>query len=270
MWEKIKESANYLNNRINTPIDVAIILGSGLDSLQNIVDNKKVFTYDEIPNFPKTTVKGHIGKLIFGNLERKNVLLMSGRFHYYEGYSMQEITFPIRIFYQLGIKNLIVSNASGGVNPKFKVGDIMLIRDHINLFPEHPLRGKNIDKFGPRFVDMSKPYDLDFLSIAMKVAQQANINLHLGVYVGFQGPTFETPSEYGMARIIGGDAVGMSTIPEIIVARHHEIRCFAISIISDLGGAEIAFSVSHEDVLKASNQAIYKVIPIVRGLVSEL
>lgn len=271
MWKKSKLSANYLNTYIkDETIDVAIILGSGLENLKDKIQIKKIFSYEKIPNFPKTTVQGHSGKLIFGILAGKNVLLMSGRFHYYEGYSMQQVTFPIRVFYQLGIKNLIVSNASGGVNPKFKIGDIMLIKDHINMFPEHPLRGKNIDKFGPRFVDMSKPYDIDFLSTALQIAKKNNINIHVGVYVGFQGPTFETPSEYGMARILGGDAVGMSTIPEIIVARHQEMRCFAISVISDLGGSNLSSAISHEDVLIVSQESIFKVIPIIVGLVAKL
>lgn len=270
MWEKTKEPANYLKNQIKKPIDVAIILGSGLGPLQNEIKIEKIFLYEEIPNFKKTTVKGHQGKLIFGSLKGKNVLLMSGRFHYYEGYSMEEVTFPIRVFYHLNIKNLIVSNASGGVNPKFKVGDIMLIKDHINLFPEHPLRGKNIDKFGPRFVDMSEVYDINFLSIAIKIAKKEKINLHEGVYVGLQGPTFETSSEYEMVKILGGDAVGMSTVPEIIVAKHQGMRCFAISIISNLGGKNIAVSVSHEEVLKASKLAISKIIPIIRELVTKL
>ena len=194
---------------------------------------------------------------------------MNGRFHYYEGHDMQTVVFPIRVFHLLGIKNLIVSNASGGVNKDFQVADVMLIKDHINMMPEHPLRGKNLDEFGPRFVDMSEPYNLKMLEIAEKIASENNIDIKKGVYVSLQGPTFETPSEYGLVRAIGGDAVGMSTVPEVIVAKHQGMNCFGISIITDLGGPEIAFNVSHEEVLQAANKAIPKVITIVKGLVKE-
>ena len=194
---------------------------------------------------------------------------MNGRFHYYEGHDMQTVVFPIRVFHLLGIKNLIVSNASGGVNKDFQVADVMLIKDHINMMPEHPLRGKNLDEFGPRFVDMSEPYNLKMLEIAEKIASENNIDIKKGVYVSLQGPTFETPSEYGLVRAIGGDAVGMSTVPEVIVAKHQGMNCFGISIITDLGGPEIAFNVSHEEVLQAANKAMPKVITIVKGLVRE-
>mgnify|MGYP000883201182 FL=1 len=194
---------------------------------------------------------------------------MNGRFHYYEGHDMQTVVFPIRVFHLLGIKNLIVSNASGGVNKDFQVADVMLIKDHINMMPEHPLRGKNLDEFGPRFVDMSEPYNLKMLEIAEKIASENNIDIKKGVYVSLQGPTFETPSEYGLVRAIGGDAVGMSTVPEVIVAKHQGMNCFGISIITDLGGPEIAFNVSHEEVLQAANKAMPKVITIVKGLVKE-
>lgn len=193
--------------------------------------------------------------------------MMSGRFHYYEGHSIETVTFPFRVFHLLGIKNLIVSNASGGVNPNFKVADVMLINDHINMMPEHPLRGKNIDELGPRFVDMSEPYNKKMLSIAEEVAKENNITVHQGVYVALQGPTFETPAEYGLIRAIGGDAVGMSTVPEVIVAKHQGMDVFGISIITDLGGPEIAFNVSHEEVLEAANKAMPNVIKIVKGLV---
>ncbi len=194
---------------------------------------------------------------------------MNGRFHYYEGHDMQTVVFPIRVFHLLGIKNLIVSNASGGVNKDFQVADVMLIKDHINMMPEHPLRGKNLDEFGPRFVDMSETYNLKMLEIAEKIASENNIDIKKGVYVSLQGPTFETPSEYGLVRAIGGDAVGMSTVPEVIVAKHQGMNCFGISIITDLGGPEIAFNVSHEEVLQAANKAMPKVITIVKGLVKE-
>lgn len=267
MLEKIKETADFIQNIIKETPDFAIVLGSGLSALKDEVEATHILKYPEIPNFPQTTVVGHGGKLIYGTLEGKKILLMSGRFHYYEGHDIHTVTFPVRVFHLLGIKNLIVSNASGGVNPAFKVADIMLINDHINMMPEHPLRGKNLDEFGPRFVDMSEPYQREMLEIAEKVAQEENINIHKGVYLALQGPTFETPAEYGMVRAVGADAVGMSTVPEVIVAKHQGMHCFGISIITDLGGPEIAFTVSHEEVLAAADKAMPNVIKIVKGLV---
>lgn len=267
MLEKIKETADFIKNIIKETPDFAIVLGSGLGALKDEIKPIIVLEYSEIPNFPQTTVVGHGGKLIYGTLEDKKVLMMSGRFHYYEGHDIKTVVFPFRVFHLLGIKNLIVSNASGGVNKNFNVADIMLIKDHINMMPEHPLRGKNIDEFGPRFVDMSEPYNKTMLQVAEKVASENNIKIHKGVYVALQGPTFETPTEYGMIRAIGGDAVGMSTVPEVIVAKHQGMNCFGISIITDVGGPEIAFTVSHEEVLHAADKAMPNVIKIVKGLV---
>ncbi|MDY3337743.1 purine-nucleoside phosphorylase [Riemerella anatipestifer] len=267
MLEKFKETAAFIKNIIGDTPDFAIVLGSGLGKLKDEVEAIHTLDYADIPNFPQTTVVGHGGSLIYGTLEGKKVLMMSGRFHYYEGHSIETVTFPFRVFHLLGIKNLIVSNASGGVNPNFKVADVMLINDHINMMPEHPLRGKNIDELGPRFVDMSEPYNKKMLSIAEEVAKENNITVHQGVYVALQGPTFETPAEYGLIRAIGGDAVGMSTVPEVIVAKHQGMDVFGISIITDLGGPEIAFNVSHEEVLEAANKAMPNVIKIVKGLV---
>ncbi|WP_018675715.1 purine-nucleoside phosphorylase [Riemerella columbina] len=267
MLEQFKQTAEFIKNIIGDTPDFAIVLGSGLGQLKDEVEAIHTLDYKDIPNFPQTTVAGHGGKLIYGMLEGKKVLMMSGRFHYYEGYSMETVTFPFRVFHLMGIKNLIVSNASGGVNPNFKVADVMLIEDHINMMPEHPLRGKNLDELGPRFVDMSEPYNRHMLSLAEEVAKENDIKVHRGVYVGLQGPTFETPAEYGMVRAIGGDAVGMSTVPEVIVAKHQGMDVFGISIITDMGGPEIAFNVSHEEVLAAANKAMPNVIKIVKGLV---
>ncbi|WP_312324204.1 purine-nucleoside phosphorylase [Soonwooa sp.] len=267
MLEKIKETAAFIKNIIQDTPDFAIVLGSGLGKLQDEVQPIHTIEYEDIPNFPQVTVVGHGGKLIYGILEGKKVLMMSGRFHYYEGYPMETVTFPFKVFHLLGIQNLLLSNASGGVNPNFQVGDIMLVKDHINMMPEHPLRGKNIDELGPRFVDMSEAYNKKMLQTAHDVAKENNIKIHEGVYVGLQGPTFETPSEYGLVRFIGGDAVGMSTVPEVIVAKHMGMDVFCISIITDLGGPEIAFAVSHEEVLNAANKAMPDVIKIVKGLV---
>ena len=267
MLANVKQTAEFIKNTIQDTPDFAIVLGSGLGALKNEVEPIQTLDYKDIPNFPQTTVAGHGGKLIYGMLEGKKVLMMSGRFHYYEGYDMDTVVFPFRVFHLLGIKNLIVSNASGGVNPNFEVADIMLINDHINMMPEHPLRGKNWDDFGPRFVDMSEPYNREMIAIAEKVAADAEIKIHQGCYVSLQGPTFETPAEYGMIRAIGGDAVGMSTVPEVIVAKHQGMNVFGISIITDLGGPEIAFSVSHEEVLQAANKAMPNVIKVVKGVV---
>lgn len=267
MYETIKQTTDYIKNKIHqaTP-DFAIILGSGLGKLTQEVSIEVEIPYSEIPNFPQTTVAGHKGRLLYGTIEDKKVLMMAGRFHYYEGYDMKEVTFPVRIFKGLGIENLIVSNASGGVNPEFSVGDVMVIRDHINLFPENPLRGKNLSQFGPRFPEMSAAYDKEFIAIFEEIAKENQLKIHQGVYLGLTGPTFETPSEYGMIRILGGDAVGMSTVPEVIVARHQGMRVAAVSVITDLGGPEIAIPVSHEEVLNAANTAMPNVISLVKGL----
>ncbi|MDO5510919.1 MAG: purine-nucleoside phosphorylase [Weeksellaceae bacterium] len=271
MYNKIEEAGKFLRDKIgDVSLDFAIILGSGLGKLQHEIEAEHSIAYEEIPHFPKTTVAGHTGRLIVGQLEGKKVMLMSGRFHYYEGYNMQEVTFPVRVFHYLQIPNLIVSNASGGVHRSFKVGDVMVITDHINFFPEHPLRGANDDKLGPRFPDMSVAYDKEFIQIMNQVAKDQKIRLQHGVYFGLQGPTFETPAEYGMVRTLGADAVGMSTVPEVIVARHQGMRVAAISVITDLGGPEIAFPVSHEEVLNAAKVAMPNVIKIVRGLVQKV
>lgn len=267
MLEKIKQTADFIKSIIKEKPDFAIVLGSGLGKLQNEVEAIHTLEYSEIPNFPQTTVVGHGGKLIYGILEGKKVLMMSGRFHYYEGYSMETVVFPIRVFYLLGIKNLILSNASGGINSTYSIADIAIIKDHINMMPEHPLRGKNIDSFGPRFVDMSEPYNRKMIEVAEKVASENNIKIHQGVYLALQGPTFETPAEYGMIKAIGGDMVGMSTVPEVIVAKHMGMDVFGISVITDLGGPDIAHSVSHEEVLNAANKAMPNVIAVVKGLV---
>ncbi len=261
---KIQKTANYLKKATNDfQPDLGIILGSGLGSLADDIDKKFVIPYQEIPYFPISTVEGHKSNLIFGYLGGRSVVAMQGRFHFYEGYSMKEVTFPVRVMKFLGIKALIVSNASGGVNPGFKVGDIMVIRDHINLFPEHPLRGKNYDELGPRFPEMGEAYSKKFRELIHQVAEELGLKLQEGVYVGMQGPTFETPAEYGMIRYLGGDAVGMSTVPEVIVARHMDIPVLALSVITDLGGPDIKYQVSHEEVLNAASKAE----PIVRKLV---
>ena len=254
---------------MTTAPETAIFLGTGLGSLVNEITDKYEIEYKDIPNFPLSTVEGHSGKLIFGKLGNKEIMAMQGRFHYYEGYSMKEVTFPVRVMRELGIKTLFVSNAAGGMNPDFKVGDIMIITDHINLFPEHPLRGKNHEELGTRFPDMSEAYSPRLIAKANEIAERCGIKVQHGVYVGTSGPTFETPAEYRYFRRIGGDAVGMSTVPEVIVARHGEMEVFAISVITDLGGEGIVEKCSHEDVQKAANAAQPLMTRIMQELVTE-
>ncbi len=267
MLEKITQAVEYIKPFLTAAPEYAIVLGSGLGKLQDEVQDKVIIDYQDIPHFPKATVAGHKGRLIFGKIEGKPVLMMAGRFHYYEGYSMQEVTFPMRVFKGLGIEKLLLSNASGGVNPNYEVGDAVVIKDHINMMPEHPLRGKNIDELGPRFVDMSEAYDNKMREFVINFGKENNIEVKEGIYMGLQGPTFETPSEYGMVRKLGADCVGMSTVPEVIVAKHQGMRVFCISVITDLGGPEIAIPVSHEEVLNAANKAMPKVITLVKGLI---
>jgi purine-nucleoside phosphorylase len=223
--------------------------------------------YNEIPNFPVSTVQGHKGALVFGTIGEKKVIAMQGRFHYYEGYSMQEVTFPVRVMKFIGVSKLIVSNAAGGVNPAYSVGSIVLLKDHVNMMPEHPLRGKNDERFGPRFVNMNEPYSLKMIAAAKEVAEAANIEVFEGVYMALQGPTFETLHEYKMVKNIGADCVGMSTVPEVIVARHMDLESFGISVITDLGSEEHLESISHEEVLKAANAAEPKVRQLIKELI---
>ena len=254
--EKIKETAEFLRQRVGGDMPkTAIILGSGLGDLAKQIEIDVAIPYGEIPNFPVSTVEGHQGRLIFGKLGKKYIMAMQGRFHFYEGYSMKKSTFPVRVMKELGVKTLFVSNAAGGMNPEFKVGDLMIITDHINLFPEHPLRGKNYNELGPRFPAMNEAYSRRLIEKAREIAKANNIRLVEGVYVGTQGPTFETPSEYRMFYRIGGDAVGMSTVPEVIVARHGDMEVFGMSVITDLGGEGIFVEVSHEEVQEAAAKA---------------
>ena len=241
-------------------------MGTGLGQLASEITDKLEFPYSEIPNFPVSTVEGHSGKLIFGKLGGVDILAMQGRFHYYEGYTMKEVTFPVRVMYELGINTLFVSNAAGGMNPAFRIGDLMVITDHINFFPEHPLRGKNFPT-GPRFPDMHETYDHKLINLATKIAKEKGIRLVYGVYVGTQGPTFETPAEYKMYRTLGGDTVGMSTVPEVIVAHHCGIRTFGISVVTDLGGFESPVEVSHEEVQEAADKAQPMMTEIMREMI---
>lgn len=266
MYEKIQQTAVWLKSKMTTNPKTAIILGSGLGQLASEISDKIEIPYSDIPNFPVSTVEGHAGTLILGKLGGIDILAMNGRFHFYEGYSMKEVTFPERVMHELGIETLFVSNASGGMNPNFHIGDLMVIDDHINFFPEHPLRGKNFPT-GPRFPDMHEAYDKQLRCEADEIAREKGIELKHGVYVGVQGPTFETPAEYRMYRALGGDAVGMSTVPEVIVARHSGIRVFGISIITDLGGFDVPVQVSHEEVQMAANAAQPMMTEIMREMI---
>ena len=266
MYEKIQETASWLKQRMTTSPKTAIILGTGLGQLVSEITDKYEFPYNEIPNFPVSTVEGHAGKLIFGKLGGKDIMAMEGRFHFYEGYDMKEVTFPERVMYELGIETLFVSNASGGMNPNFVIGDLMIIDDHINFFPEHPLRGKNFPT-GPRFPDMHEAYDKQLRDLADQIAKEKGIRVVHGVYVGVSGPTFETPAEYKMYHRLGGDAVGMSTVPEVIVARHCGIKVFGMSIITDLGLEDQPVEVSHEEVQVAANKAQPLMTEIMREII---
>lgn len=255
MWEKVQETVDFLKEKGFLNADFGIVLGSGLGGLVESIYVEKKLSYSEIPNFPTSTVEGHSGNLIYGTLSDKKVIAMQGRFHYYEGWSIEEVVFPIRTLNFLGIENLILSNASGGVNPNFKVGDIMIIKDHINMMPVHPLRGPNDKRFGPRFVDMHEPYNFDMITNLKQVASEQNISLKEGVYLGLQGPTFETPAEYKMVKLMGADAVGMSTVSEVIVAKHLGMTVLGLSIITDLGIEGQVEAVSHEEVQDVAQKA---------------
>ncbi len=270
MLQKIQETADYLKTKIPGSPKVGIILGTGLGNLVTQITEQTQIPYETIPNFPVSTVEGHSGRLIYGKLGGKEVLAMQGRFHYYEGYDMKEVTFPVRVMKALGIEFLLVSNASGGMHPDFEIGDLMIITDHINLFPEHPLRGKNFNELGTRFPDMSEAYSKDLIVKAKAIAARNNIKVVEGVYVGTTGPTFETPSEYVYFRIIGGDTVGMSTVPEVIVANHAGMKVFGMSIITDLGVPGKIVEVTHEEVQEIGNKVQPLMTKIMQDLVSEI
>ncbi len=270
MLQQIQETKDFLESKINTKPLAGIVLGTGLGNLSTEIQVEVAIPYSEIPHFPVSTVEGHSGKLLFGKLNGIPVVAMQGRFHYYEGYSLKECTFPIRVMHALGIKNLFLSNASGGVNPNFEIGDIMLITDHINLLPDNPLRGKNINELGPRFPDMSEPYSNKLNNLARTIAKDNNIKLQEGIYAVLSGPTFETPAEYRMMRIIGADTVGMSTVPEVIVANHMGLPCMALSIITDLGVDGKIVEISHEEVQEVAKAAEPKMTLIIKGLLSKV
>ncbi len=267
MLQRIQRIADHLKKTTGFAPETGIILGTGLSGLGKEIEVKHAIAYKDIPEFPVSTVEGHPGKLLFGYLGGKPVVAMQGRFHFYEGWDMGDVVLPVRVFKFLGIKRLFVSNACGGVNPAFETGDLMILNDHINLFP-NPLIGKNIDELGPRFPDMSEPYDHGFIARAKDIAAKNNIPVQVGCYVGLTGPTLETPAEYRYVRNIGGDAVGMSTVPEVIAARHMGIPCFAMSVITDMGVEGRIEKTTHEMVQRVAEKAEPKLTLIMRELIA--
>jgi len=255
VWDQLQETVHWLKNRFTEQPRIGVVLGSGLGNFTAGLDIIDEVAYTEIPHFPVSTVEGHSGKLILARLGGKIVLAMAGRFHFYEGYSTEQVTYPIRVMKLLGIEVLLLSNAAGGCNPDFKVGDLMIIRDHISFATVNPLLGKNIDQLGPRFPDMSEPYKKSLIEKARKLAKAEGIELKEGVYFGVTGPTFETRAEYKLINILGGDAVGMSTVQEVIVANHMQLPVFAMSVITDIGIREEENTITHEEVLAAAKEA---------------
>lgn len=266
----IQIASDYILKRSKYKPEIGLILGSGLGALANLIENPEYYTYDELPNFPTSTVEGHEGRLVIGTLQGKTVVAMQGRFHYYEGYKMEEVTFPIRVMKLLGVKTLIVTNAAGAVNTSFKPGDLMIITDHINLSGNNPLIGKNLDLFGPRFPDMSNAYNKELRKIAKNVANSINIDIKEGVYAMMSGPTYETPAEIKMIRILGGDAVGMSTVPEVIVANHCGIKVVGISCLTNMAAGILEQPLNHEEVIETSNKVKNNFITLMKTLIKEI
>jgi len=269
MLEKINETTEFLRDKGVINPDAGIILGTGLGGLTAKIRNRIEIDYKDIPYFPVSTVEGHAGKLIFGEFGNKKIVAMKGRFHYYEGYGPEQVALPVRVLKYLGIKCLFLSNAAGGVNPSFQIGDIMIITDHINLLP-NPLMGPNDDRIGPRFPDMGEAYDKNLVNKALLIAHENNIRIHKGIYLSTSGPTFETPAEYRYFRIIGADAVGMSTVPEVIIARHMNLPCFAVSIITDLGVEGKIEYTTHESVQSAAEKTEARMTIIMTEMISSL
>ncbi len=268
--DKINKAKKYIKNIYSTEIDVAIILGSGLSSIVNDIKDKIVIKYSDIPGFPVSTVVGHAGELIIGNLNKKKVLVLNGRFHYYEGHNMEAVTFPVRVIKSLGINKLIVSNAAGGMNKDFKAGDLMVIKDQINLTGDNPLIGKNVDKLGPRFPDMSECYNKDLIKLAKEKANELHVKVQDGVYVAVSGPNYETKAELNMLINIGADAVGMSTVPEVIVANHMGMKVLGISCITDMAIPDQLEPLDHEKVIEVANKSMIKFVSLIKEVVKDI
>ncbi|MEY4811506.1 MAG: hypothetical protein RLZZ462_379 [Bacteroidota bacterium] len=270
LMQQLEATAGFIQSKITTKANTAIILGSGLGNLSSVIEADFSIPYSEIPNFPVSTVEGHKGRLILGTLNGKKVWVMEGRFHFYEGYTAEQVVFPIRVLKLLGVENLLLSNAAGGVNKNYEVGDLMIIKDHISFFTTNPLLGKNEPELGTRFPDMSEPYANTFIEKAKQIAAANQIKVHEGVYVGVTGPTFETRAEYQLIKISGGDVVGMSTVQENIAAVHCGMKVFAMSVVTDLGIREDNNVITHEEVLAAANAAEPLLTLIFSALVKEI
>lgn len=269
--DKIKEAADYIRSIIGDRIiDMAIVLGSGLNDLADIVENAIEIDYKDIPNFPVSTVVGHAGKLIIGNIGDTNVLLMKGRVHYYEGYGVKEVVFPIRVMHLLGIKKLMLTNAAGAVNTNYKPGDIAIITDHINLSMQNPLNGRNMDEFGVRFPDMSCVYKKEFVEKVKQIASNIGLTLQEGVYAYLPGPSYETPAEVRMVRILGGDMVGMSTVPEAIIASHQKMEVIGISCLTNMAAGILDKPLNHEEVLEVSNMVKDNMMKLAENVIKEI
>ncbi|KLO21618.1 purine nucleoside phosphorylase [Marinitoga sp. 1197] len=268
--KNVKEASKYIKEKISNQPEIAIVLGSGLHGISEKLENSLSISYTDIPNFPVSTAPGHKGELMFGSISGKNVMLMNGRFHYYEGYTMKEVTFPIRVMQELGIKILIVTNAAGGMNPNFEVGNPCIITDQINFMGDNPLIGQNCEEWGPRFPDMSEPYDRELTEKAISVAKKLGIPVYTGVYLGITGPTFETPAELKMMRNFGADLVGMSTVPEVIVANHGGIRVLGLSAVTDKAVPDELKPVTAEEVIEIANKTGEKIAEIILSLLGEL
>jgi purine-nucleoside phosphorylase len=270
LMAKLKETTNYLKKYLDTPCDLGLILGSGLGEMTDRLQNSFSIPYEEIPHFPISTVEGHAGRLVVGSLAKKRLFALRGRFHYYEGYTMEEVTYPVRVMQQLGINVLIVSNAAGGISDKLKPGDVMLIEDHLNLMGDNPLRGKNYAALGPRFPDLSQPYDRKLREIAHQAAEQLGIELKEGVYAAVSGPSYETKAEIRFLQKIGADAVGMSTVPEIIVANHGGMKVLAVSCITNLAAGMSKEPLSHEEVVQVASRMHANFFALLQNIIALL
>ncbi|MBM7693183.1 purine-nucleoside phosphorylase [Peribacillus deserti] len=270
MYEKLNEAADYLKQKFQDAPVIGLILGSGLGVLANEIENEVKIPYEEIPNFPVSTVEGHAGQLVYGDLSGKKVIAMQGRFHFYEGYTMDQVTFPVRVMKLLGVEKIIVTNAAGGVNESFEAGDLMIITDHINFTGTNPLIGPNDNKFGVRFPDMSEAYSKEYQHIAKKAAASLGLSIKEGIYAGLSGPTYETPAEVRMVRVLGGDAVGMSTVPEVIVARHSGISVLGISCITNMAAGILDQPLSHDEVIETTEKVKSSFLNLIKEIVKEL
>ncbi|MBA4140619.1 MAG: purine-nucleoside phosphorylase [Segetibacter sp.] len=270
IFQQLQETTLFIQQQYKTTPTIGIVLGSGLGNFTSELNVEKEIAYSDIPHFPVSTVEGHSGKLIFAEVAGKKVVAMAGRFHFYEGYTPQQVAYPIRVMKMLGVETVLISNAAGGTNAGFKVGDLMIIKDHISFFAVNPLLGKNEEELGPRFPDMSEPYSYELIMKAKTIAQRLQIPVHTGVYAGVTGPTFETRAEYKLLQAAGGDAVGMSTVQEVIAAVHAGMRVFAMSVITDIGIREEDNIITHEEVLEAARNAEPKLTSIFTNLVQEL